>query len=509
MNIVFWGALTRMIQAGIHASPTIVVGIFVAAVFRCVLGRNQTFHVFGGHTWRQIPQAWGMGMLLPVCSLGAIPVMSELRKASLVGGTIIAFGLTAPIFNPVSVLYGLSLSHPVVMATICICSLLIVTIVGLAWDWVFPNESVLKACEADYPQGWRRIVAVGLAMLRIGWSLDLLWMMVGVIGVGVLASCLSHGALGTSAEHKDVIAPLRMAIIAMPAYITPMDAMVQLSNMFQHGNSIAAAFTLLILGTGLNLGLLAWSISSFGWRKTLAWVAMTMILVVGLGYAIARPLYPAGIVPEGHTHAYDNFCSPMLDGEDAPASRCISILVNSTQAYETVSFGLWCVIIAGGVLAWRLDPTLKWEAALRETLPKTSANKVRDIVLPAKLVGALAIVGLLLASVLGCFVYYPPTEQVLADLSVVNSETCSRAMSGDTFGALHWIPVYEDKLKKLEVGVMLRGSKLNKKQMAAIATIEEMLEELEHAMGDKQLDEGRVTARNLADAYMAFRKLMR
>ncbi len=72
MNIIFWGAVTRMCQALLHAAPTVIVGILVAAVFRCVLGRAQTFRLFGGTTWRQIPQAWGMGMLLPVCSLGAI-----------------------------------------------------------------------------------------------------------------------------------------------------------------------------------------------------------------------------------------------------------------------------------------------------------------------------------------------------------------------------------------------------------------------------------------------------
>ncbi len=104
-------------------------------------------------------------------------------------------------------------------------------------------------------------------MLRIAWSRDLVWIFVGVLGVGALASVLSPGSLEHSAEHKDLLAPVRMAVIAMPAYITPMDAMVQLSNMFQHGNSIAAAFTLLILGTGLNIGLLAWSIHTLNGER--------------------------------------------------------------------------------------------------------------------------------------------------------------------------------------------------------------------------------------------------
>ncbi len=388
------------------------------------------------------------------------------------------------------------------------CSLVIVTIVGIAWDRVFPNEADLQEIHPSYPEGWRRIAAVGLSMLRIAWSRDLVWIFVGVLGVGALASVLSPGSLEHSAEHKDLLAPVRMAVIAMPAYITPMDAMVQLSNMFQHGNSIAAAFTLLILGTGLNIGLLAWSIQYFRWRKTLVWVAMTMVMVVALGFAINRPLYPTGIVPEGHTHAFDNFCSPLLEGETEPAKRCFFLVGNSAKSYEVVSLILWGMFIVGGLVVSQLDPRMKWEDRLRETTVSNATSRVRDVRLPPKLVGAIAIGGLVVASVLGCFIYYPSSKQVLSELSAVNAETCSRAMSGDTFGALHWIPVYEDQLKKLEVGIRLRGGNLTKEQSQAISVIEGMLEELEHSMSDQHLDEGRETAKKLSNAYFEFRTAM-
>ncbi len=89
-------------------------------------------------------------------------------------------------------------------------------------------------------------------------------------------------------------------------------------------------------------------------------------------------------------------------------------------------------------------------------------KRVRDVRLPPKLVGAIAIGGLVVASVLGCFIILSFIQASPSELSAVNAETCSRAMSGDTFGALHWIPVYEDQLKKLEVGIRLRGGNLTK-----------------------------------------------
>ncbi|MFN9940879.1 MAG: permease, partial [bacterium] len=164
-----------MAQAFLHAAPTVLVGILVAAILRVLIRQEQTSALFGGRSWRQLPQAWGLGMLLPVCSLGAIPIMSELRRAGIQGGTIMAFGLTAPIFNPVSLLYGLSLSRPLVILSICVCSFVIVTIVGASWDYIFATPPVAQEKNPRFPYGLRRILGVGLTVLRLGWNRDTVW----------------------------------------------------------------------------------------------------------------------------------------------------------------------------------------------------------------------------------------------------------------------------------------------------------------------------------------------
>ena len=114
MDSLLWGAVLRFAQALVQATPTILIGLIVAGVFRQLLGHSGTRRLFGDNTWRSLPQAWAVGMLLPVCSLGVIPVLREMRRAGVSGGAILAFGLTAPLFNPISVLYGLTLADPIV-----------------------------------------------------------------------------------------------------------------------------------------------------------------------------------------------------------------------------------------------------------------------------------------------------------------------------------------------------------------------------------------------------------
>ena len=93
----------------VHASALAtnsLVGLLVAAILRFYFDKAGIRKVFGGSTLRVLPQSWAIGMLLPVCSIGAIPILLEMRRARVKAGAMSAFALSAPLFNPLSLLYG-------------------------------------------------------------------------------------------------------------------------------------------------------------------------------------------------------------------------------------------------------------------------------------------------------------------------------------------------------------------------------------------------------------------
>ncbi|MCS7269602.1 MAG: permease, partial [Gemmataceae bacterium] len=93
-SIVVWGFLLRLGQVTLEASLTLLVGVVVAGVLRRMVSPAGTRRLFGrGLTG--LLRGWLAGMLLPVCSLGVIPVAGELRRAGVPGGTVLAFTLTA------------------------------------------------------------------------------------------------------------------------------------------------------------------------------------------------------------------------------------------------------------------------------------------------------------------------------------------------------------------------------------------------------------------------------
>src|SRR5258707_8395993 len=111
---IFWGVLVRSGQVAVESSTTLLCGLLVAGVMRRMLGAQGTRRLFGGSGWKGLFRAWAVGMLLPVCSLGVLPIAREMRRAGVPSGTILAFVLAAPHINPLSLLYGLALSEPVV-----------------------------------------------------------------------------------------------------------------------------------------------------------------------------------------------------------------------------------------------------------------------------------------------------------------------------------------------------------------------------------------------------------
>ena len=508
ISVALFGSLVRMGQTLIAAGPTILVGWLVAAIFERILGREGTYRLFGGSSWRQLPQAWLLGMLLPVCSLGVIPVMVQMRRSGISGGTILAFGLTAPLFNPISVMYGLTLSDPWAIFVFCIGSLTVITVMGLLWDYLFPSSSAGVEPLPVTPYGLRRIGAVTLSMCQQAFSASSLYILIAIGGVGLLGMLLPAGCLQRAAGQQDPFAPITMAGVSTLAYITPMMAIVQVASMFQHGNSIAASFTLLVLGTGVNLGMLVWIVRNYRWRPTLIWIGCLVLLVLGLSYGMDSPLRPKGVEEADHTHAFDVYCNPFMVGASDLVQSGTRILYEALHAEEIVA-GIACALflLVGGVVAW-LDPKNRWMARLIQPEAASqgaSDRRMKDIVLPPSVIAGVSLVGLVAASVVACFLYYPPVREIRQEMHSIEAEMVGAYNQGDWEKLEYWIPIQEDWANKLAVSAYLRGKPLDRYSKLKLQVYMKKLELLEHAAEDRDLGEARDFGKQSAAAFQRFK----
>jgi hypothetical protein len=473
------GGLLRAFQGLISATPTLIIGLFIASVLRFYLGREGTLRLFGGASLKSLPQAWLVGMLLPVCSIGVLPIIREMRRCGIRPGAITAFALSAPLFNPLSLLYGLTLSRPIVIVGFEVGSLLVVTIVGIIWDRSVSTEGI------DLPKepgiiGLPRIFACGSYACRELVGPTGILMAIALAGLFLLGVLLPHGALQGSVEQTDRLAPLKMAAVSIPIYATPMLTMSQLGMMFAHGNSPGASFCLLLLGTGINLATLVWISRSYGNRATTIWFLSLMVVVLSVAYAIDRPLIPPGIEPAGHTHAFDIYTSPFTTGTNITFSSFIDRVQTSVDVVGMASLAILGMFFVIGIASRVFSPAEIANESPQDAVLYAGTGIHR--VVSSRVVGLTCLAGLIGFSVVGCFAYYPAPEETLEEMRLARTEVLTAASSRDFPNGLRWIPVLDEWSRKLEVGYAIRYFELRPYQQMQARLLRDKLESLEHAI---------------------------
>ncbi|MEQ9406540.1 MAG: permease [Fuerstiella sp.] len=513
LPMVLCGFAVRFAQSLAQAAPFILTGFFVAAVFRRFIGYEKTRQLFGGSEISSLFKAWLIGMLLPVCSLGVIPVIVELRRAGVKGGTILAFAMSAPLFNPLSLLYGLTLSEPVAILSFAACSLVIVTVVGMIWDRLFPGSELTGVPDESVRYGIRRMAALGVSAGREATGHSLALVLCGLVGVGLLGAIVPHASLQHQFNHDQPLAPLKMAALGIPVYATPMLAMSQMGMMFQHANSIGAAFVLLALGAGMNMGLIVWMLQEYGVKRSASWMSILLVVVVSLGYAVDRPLFPKDIEPANHTHAFDIYGQPFSDQKSfgVLAGQSVEKLKRDIQPYEWYSLELLTLLMVAGCVVRLFDRRGRIEVWIAQVTEPADAGRM-DIIVPPTVLGGLALAGLVVFSGVGCYAYYPPASEVFEEISIAKSEALSAGLSGDANHAEYWIDVYQEWTRKLEVGVFLRTGQLTDYQRWKARLVREHLEMLKHCVEDGEREEARVwvskvqrSHNRLRDAFLSVR----
>lgn len=479
---LFWAVLLRTGQIAIEASTTLLCGLLVAGVLRKMLGSDGTRRLFGGKGWGGLMRAWAVGTLLPVCSLGVIPIARELRRAGVSSGTVLAFVLAAPHINPLSLLYGLTLSEPRVIVCFAVASLAIALLAGWAWDrWLAKPEDDLPPDPEPTPApGLKRLAAVLVAAMREAVGPSVGFVLIGLVGTGLLAGLLPFGCLSTTMKHADPLAPLLMTGIAVPLYTGPLQGMMRLGLMFEHGNSVGAAFALFELGIGVNAGLFVWLSCVFGWRRVALWLGLIVALTLALAYAAEKPLYFAKEEVE-HTHAFDEWASPFPPDSRPTLHDVKQNLGRKLEILEPVALAGLALLALGGLLLTRFDPSGRLDRWLA-TAPAERARSGLNWYVPGPVLGVVALLGLFAVSVAALYVYYPAPADTLAIIVRTRADALIAVRTRHREEAIRQIQLWDDLTRKLQVGAFIRSGKFDAAAGQHAEDVRERLEEVRDAL---------------------------
>jgi uncharacterized membrane protein YraQ (UPF0718 family) len=502
MSSLLWGIFIRISQSLAESSTTVLCGFLIAGVMRRMIGSENTRKLFGGPGWRGLLRAWGVGTLLPVCSLGVIPIAREMRRAGVRSGTILAFVLAAPHINPLSLLYGLTLSEPVVVICFAVGSLALALLAGAVWDRWFesPNDERQPSLDPTPVPGVRRLGAVVTAAAGETVSSTMGFILIGIFFTGLLAGLLPHGVLQQTMKHDDWLAPVEMTGFALPAYLGPLQGMMRLGLMFEHGNSVGASFVLFELGIGLNVGLITWLALLYGWRRILVWLAIITAATVALAYASERPLYFAK-EEANHTHAFDDWTNPFAAGTTIAPKMAAVKIAEKIEVLEPVSMAGMTVLVLLGLALFCFDPTGRVEDYLSTKPPAMIKQSVWNVPVPAPVLGFTCLVGLVIFSIVALYIYYPAPPEAFAEINRVRVEALTAVNSGHKEEAIRQLQNWDLLTRKLQVGVFLRTGRMNAEATKAAEQLRESLENLRDELLAGRLEEAKTLVPQVQNEY--------
>jgi hypothetical protein len=430
-------------------------------------------------------------------------VARELRRAGVPSATILAFVLAAPQLNPLSFLYGVTLSEPIVIICFVFATMLLAIAGGEVWKRVFetPADTLPPGDEPTPTPGLKRLAAVFVAASREAVGPSMGYALIGIAFTGLLAGLLPHGILGTMMRHDDWRSPSLMALIGMPAYSGVLLGMMRIGLIFEHGNSVGAGFVLFELGVGFNLGLIVWGVTQFGWKRVLLWLAIVVVLVLGVAHAIEYPLYFAK-EEASHTHAFDDWTSPFAGGSGANWETVRGKLLQKVEVLEPFALAALALLTLTGGLLGRFDRAARVEAWLNTVPPPSDTPKSiwnRDV--PGPVLGVVALIGLVVFSVVALYIYYPDQKQAFDDIVRVRADAIVAVRTGHKEEAIRRIQHWDLLTRKLQVGVFLRTGRMDHETSKATEDLRERLEDLRDALLADELDKAKEFLPAVEEAY--------
>jgi len=502
-HTTLWSGVLRIAYAMVSAAPFLVAGMFVAGILRGMVGADRTRRILGVGHWSGPFRAWGLGVLLPICSLGALPVARELRRAGVPSGTVLSFVLVAPVLNPVSIIYGLSHIEPITLLYFAIGTFVVSTGIGVIWNRVVSEkrDAAPEQLEQAPRNSLHRIAVVADTATRglvgpvfVDYGLALL-------AVGFLGAFLPHGVLQTGMTRDNALAPVIMGLVAIPVYVTPTDVMMHFGTIVRDGYSLGAAFALIVLGAGANVGVANWLRRDYGPRPLLMFVGLLIGSTMIIGLTADRTIVHGKATMQDHTHAFDSFTRlHEVAASEAGPGWVVGQVADSIQKNEAagtaeiVGLLLLGVMVVAGVMLRLAGDRFSTDHMLQ---PSTESEDLTspswDPALSAGQLVAVGGAGVVALAVIALYVFYPAPEDLMEDMKVIRVEAYEAIRAEDATEFERRTVQWKRQAEKLPTSVFIRGGSVTDAGRESLQEFLYALDTLEEQMNTGRGAEAKMT----------------
>jgi uncharacterized membrane protein YraQ (UPF0718 family) len=303
---------------GLDTAPMLLLGLVIAAVLQTQGARIPGRWLQGGSRLGQALRGALLGLPLPVCACGVLPVAHSLRRHGAAAGLVVAFLLATPELGiDTFALTVRFLGWPFAAFrflgafVVAVVTSLLLARAASAHDHGASDTARTTPFETGHRHSFGAQVASNFDELlyHIG-----AWTMLGLLAAAYLQAAVQQGALEAIGQSGLDIAIV--SLLAVPSYVCASSATPLAAVLISKGISPGAALAGLLLGPATNIATVAWLRKAFGLRATL-WgmgglLASTWLLAFGANRLLANAHASSMPITTAHEHGLFSFASAAL-----------------------------------------------------------------------------------------------------------------------------------------------------------------------------------------------------
>lgn len=326
------------------AAPWLLVSYLLAGIMHEFVSPERLQRHLGNTRVSSLVKATLSGMILPVCSCGAIPLGLSLYYSGAYLGPSLAFMVASPMINPAAILLAFGLLGPKIASIYVAGGLVIPVLVGLAANrWggsqlhLASGTDTARVALAD--PGSVSIVQRLDAGLRYGFGdLGLVvsrYVAIGALSAGVLFALVPKDLIDRYLGDPGLISLLGVSVLGATMYVCAVGHIPFIAAIVAAGAAPGTAITFLMAGAATNLPEFIAISKLIGKRTALFYSVLVVFFAIAAGW-IANMAIGDGFVPV------------IAPDRDSGVIRLADWFTVTVPAWAQVA----CVCVVLGLAAW-------------------------------------------------------------------------------------------------------------------------------------------------------------
>lgn len=289
-------------------APYLLLGFLLSGVLAVAVTPDWVRRHMGGRGLWQVVKAALIGVPLPICSCGVIPLGLSLRRHGASRGATVSFVASTPQTGVDSIAASVSMLGPLVALFRVVAAFVSGVLAGMLVEWSeraagpeaeARQDDTAAAADDARPAWWRRLWRQGFVVLPRDVARPLF---VGIVISGAVAVLLPAHTLSTRLPGPALSYLLAMAV-GIPLYVCSMSAIPLAAGFIHLGLSPGAALVFLITGPATNAATVMAMWSRVGRRATVCYLLAIALTALAAGWLLDST-FPEAFrnMPQLHEH---------------------------------------------------------------------------------------------------------------------------------------------------------------------------------------------------------------